>query len=320
MKAFNYYQYGTPEVLQLEEVPIPQSKPTEVLIQIHALSLNPAEWHLLTASFRLLRLSAGWSAPKKPNLGADVAGTVVEVGSEVTRFQKGDRVFGRGWTGCLAEYSCLEESALASIPEGLSDEQAAATALAGVTALIALRNKGKLQAGEHVLIHGASGGIGTFVIQLAKQMGAQVTGVCSTPNIELIQSLGVDTSVDYKKQDLLEMDAQFDVIIDLVGNYPIAGLFKLLRPRGRCVLVGMDRPARLFSNLFRGTLLSLVGNKKAIPMDAQVTPTDLEYLAGLIVKGTLRPVIDQMYDFASLPEAFAHLGTRRSKGKLVIRV
>jgi NADPH:quinone reductase-like Zn-dependent oxidoreductase len=320
MKAFNYYQYGTPEVLQLEEVPIPQPKPTEVLIQIHALSLNPAEWHLLTASFRLLRLSAGWSAPKKPNLGADVAGTVVEVGSEVTRFQKGDRVFGRGLTGCLAEYSCLEESALASIPEGLSDEQAAATALAGVTALIALRNKGKLQAGEHVLIHGASGGIGTFVIQLAKQMGAQVTGVCSTPNIELIQSLGVDTSVDYKKQDLLEMDAQFDVIIDLVGNYPIAGLFKLLRPRGRCVLVGMDRPARLFSNLFRGTLLSLVGNKKAIPMDAQVTPTDLEYLAGLIVKGTLRPVIDQMYDFASLPEAFAHLGTRRSKGKLVIRV
>jgi NADPH:quinone reductase-like Zn-dependent oxidoreductase len=311
MKAYYYYQYGTPEVLRLEEVEIPQPRNNELLIQLKALSINPAEWHKLTASFWLLRLSTGLFRPKNPGLGADVAGTVVAVGKNVTKFREGDRVFGRGLSGGLAEYCCLDESVVAKIPDHLPYEQAAA--------LIALRDKGQVKAGQKVLINGASGGIGTFALQLAKYFKAHVTGVCSTDNVALVKSLGADEVVDYKKQDLSTLDSRFDLIIDLVGNKNISQLKNLLVSTGKCILVGMDTPGQLLSNMFKGMLITALGSKTFLPMDAQVRSSDLDYLAALSETAQIRPVIDKLFNFTSVPEAFRHLGTRRSKGKLIIQ-
>lgn len=320
LKAYTYYTYGEPDVLQLEEVATPTLKPNEVLVQTKALSLNPAEWHLLTASFWMLRLSTGLSRPKNPILGADVAGTVVAIGENVTAYKKGDRVFGRNLSGGLAEYCCMNEFDLALIPDKLSYKQAAALPLAAVTALIALRTKGQVKAIQAVLINGASGGIGTYAVQLAKYFNANVTGICSTNNVDLVKALGADEVIDYKKQDLESVNGQYDLIIDLVGNKKIATLSQLLKPNGKCILVGIDTPKRLFSNMFQGMFFSVYSNKKVLSMDAQVKSADLNFIAKLVSEGKVSPVIANLYDFKYVPEAFTQLGTRHSKGKIVIEL
>ena len=320
MKVFAYDTYGTPEVLQLDEIEIPKPKDTEILVQTRALSINPSEWHKLTASFWLLRLSSGLLKPKNRILGADVAGQVVSVGKNVTQFKKGDRVFGRNPLGSLAEYCCIGKSAVAFIPGHMSDAHAAALPLAMVTALIALRDKGQIKANQKVLINGASGGIGTFAVQLAKNFKTHVTGVCSTDNINLVKSIGADTVIDYKREDLKSYGSRYDLIIDLVGNEKVKTLKKLLNPHGRCVLVGMDAPKRLFSNMFFGMIYSIWGDQKVIPMDTQVTSEDLTLVSKLVAKNKVRPVIANTYDFKSIPEAFTQLGTKRSKGKIVIKL
>jgi NADPH:quinone reductase-like Zn-dependent oxidoreductase len=320
MKAYTYHTYGPPDVLKLEEVDVPKPRANEICIQTRALSINPSEWHKLTASFWMLRLSTGLSQPKQPIPGADVAGTVVGLGENVTRFKKGDRVFGRSLSGGLAEYCCIDQLAAALIPDDVAYEQAASLPLAAVTALIALRDKGQVKANQEVLINGASGGIGTFAVQLAKYCQANVTGVCSTDNIDLVKSLGADDVIDYKKQDLDSLGTSFDLIIDLVGNRKIATFRKRLRPNGKCILVGMDTPKRLFSNMFQGMMLSALGSKKFLSMDAQVTSEDLAIIVKLVSDGEIRPLIAKLYNFESVPQAFTQLGTRRSKGKMVIQL
>ena len=227
MKAFGYQKYGSPDHLLLMELPQPEARENEVLIRVHALSLNPAEWHQLVGKIWVVRLAFGLFAPRRPVMGADIAGEVVAVGSKVQNFKVGDRVFGRNDTGGLAEYSCLEADKAALIPAALSYEQAAALPLASCTALAALRDKGQIQAGEDILINGASGGIGTFAVPLAKHFGARVTGVCSGKNRDLAQSLGADAVIDYTQEDFTQ-SGPYDLIIDLVGNrsvYPGCPLF-----------------------------------------------------------------------------------------------
>ena len=320
MKAYTYYNYGSPEVLHLEEVKRPIPEAHEVLIQTYSLSINPSELHKLTASFWMLRLSTGLSRPKNQILGADVAGTVISTGPNVKKFKAGDRVFGRSLYGCLAECCCIDESALASIPDNLSFEEAAALPLAAVTALIALRDKGKVQSKQHVLINGASGGIGTFAIQLGKYFGAHITGVSSSENVDFVKSLGADQVVDYKKQDLQTVSTKFDLVIDLVGNRKISTLKKLLKPSGKCILVGMDSPKRLFSNMIQGKIISALGTKKVMPMDAKVTAANLSKVAKLVSEGKIKSFVSKCYNFENVPEAFFQLATRRSKGKIIIRV
>jgi len=320
MKAYINDQYGGPEVLKLKDLENPKSKGNQISIRVEALSINPAEWHKLTASFWMLRLSTGLFRPKHSILGADVAGSVIGIGENVKKFKKGDRVFGRCLSGGLAEICTLEESSVATIPENIAFENAASLPLAAVTALIALRDKGKIQPNQTVLINGASGGIGTFAVQLAKHFKANVTGVCSSNNVDLVKSLGSDEVLDYKKQDIESVNSQFDLILDFVGNKKVNTFIKLLKPEGKCVLVGMEKPSRLFSNMFKGMIITAFGRQKILPMDAEVKTDDLALISQLIAKGKIRPVIAREYGFNSVPEAFTDLGTRHSNGKLLIKI
>jgi len=320
MKAYIYNKYGGPEVLKLKDIEKPEPKGNEISVRVKALSINPSEWHKLTASFWMVRPSSGLFRPKHPILGADIAGIVTETGKNVKHISKGDRVFGRCLSGGLAEICTLEKSSVATIPENIAFENAASLPLAAVTALIALRDKGKIQANQTVLINGASGGIGTFAVQLAKHFKANVTGVCSSKNVDLVKSLGSDEVLDYKKQDIESVNSQFDLILDFVGNQKVNTFTKLLKPEGKCVLVGMEKPSRLFSNMFKGMIITAFGRQKVLPMDAEVASDDLALISQLVAKGKIRPVIAREYGFNSVPEAFTHLGTRRSNGKLLIKI
>ncbi|OJJ22467.1 hypothetical protein BKI52_07235 [marine bacterium AO1-C] len=316
-KAFVYKKYGSPEVLKLEQVAMPQPQPHEVLIKVAALSLNPAEWHTMRAALWMLRLKNGLFKPKHPILGADVAGKVVAVGAQVHSLKVGDQVFGRNFKGGIATHTCLDENKAAKIPQKLNFEEAAATPLASITALVALR-KGHIQAGQQVLINGASGGIGTFAIQLAKHYNAVITGVCSGQNSELVHSLGANRVIDYQQEDFTKTGDTYDLVIDLVGNRPIDELQKVLKPGGRCMVVGFSNVKNMLGFLVKGGWVSRFGNKKFIPIDAQIKTTDLEYIGQLVQDGIIYPLIDRAYDFEATPEAFHYLGTRRAKGKIVI--
>ena len=320
MKAFTNRRYGNPEVLQLEEVPIPQPKPKEVKVKVKALSLNPAEWHIMRATIWMIRLQMGLFRPKNPVLGADLAGTVESVGAEVTAFQPGDYVMGRTDKGGIAEYACLEENKAARLPDSISAEAAAATPLAAITALIGLRDKGQIKAGQKVLINGASGGIGTYAIQLANYYGTEVTAVCSGPNAELVKSLGAAQLIDYTQEDFTQHEEQYDLILDLIGNRSAKALNRILAPEGRCILIGWSGFGKMLRFLWQGGWLSRTTSKTFSIMDAETTRKDLEFIAQLIVQGHLKPTIEKVYPFEATPAAFAHLGTRRAKGKIVIKL
>lgn len=320
MRAIVYEQYGSPDVLKLQEVPKPEPKANEVLIKLHATALNAADWHMLRADPFLVRFEAGLRAPKRHILGADIAGEVEATGSAVTQFVVGDEVFGEitasGWGG-FAEYVCAQEAHLAPKPANLTWEQAAAVPMAAFTALQALRDKGQVQPGQKVLIHGAGGGVGTFAVQLARVFGAEVTAVCGPRNVQQAQALGADHVIDYTKTDFAQQDQQYDLILAVNGSRSLADYRRALRPGGVYVMVG-GSTGQMFQALALGPLFSLAGDRKMGNLLAQANQKDLFYLKELIEAGKVTPIIDRCYPLEQAPEAMRYLEEGHAQGKIVI--
>jgi len=318
MKAIVYTEYGSPDVLQFKEVAKPMPKANEVLIKIHAASANPADWHLMRAEPFLARFANGLLKPKNTRLGADVAGRVEAVGSKVTQFQLGDEVFGEmhlDVLGTFAEYLCAPEALLALKPAKLTFEQAAAVPLAAFTALQGLRDKGQIQPGQKVLINGASGGVGTFAVQIAKAFGAaEVTGVCSTRNLDLVRSIGADHVIDYSKEDFTKNGQRYDLIFDAVGNRSVTDLRRALTPAGICAVAGFTNLARLFQVMLLG------GKQIGLMATANANQKDLLIIKDLLEAGKVVPVIDRTYPLAQTADAIRYLETGRARGKVVITV
>ena len=321
MKAVIYERYGPPEVLQLKDVEKPLPKDNEVLVRVRAVSVNAYDWHLLTADIFLVRLNRGLLKPKNPVLGADIAGEVEAVGRNVQQFKPGDAVFGC-LSGCgdggFAEYASATEDALTLKPANLSFEEAAAVPMAALTALQGLRDEGKIQPGQKVLIHGSAGGVGTYAVQLAKLFGAEVTAVCSTRNLEQTRALGADQVIDYSKEDFAKMGQQYDLIFAVNGYRPISVYRDALKPGGIYAMAG-GKPAQMFQALLLGRWMSRDGKKMRV-VSAKVSPKDLVFLRGLLEAGKIRPVIDQRYPLAQTAEALRYLGTGHARGKVVIQV
>lgn len=322
MKAIVYEQYGSPDVLKLRERPKPEPKPNEVLIKLHATALNAADWHMMRADPFLVRFEAGLRAPKRQILGADIAGRVEATGSAVTQFAVGDDVFGEitasGWGG-LAEYVCAQEGHLARKPANLTFEQAAAVPMSAFTALQGLRDKGQVQPGQKVLIHGAGGGVGTFTVQLAKVFGAEVTAVCGPRNIERAYALGADRVIDYTKEDFAQQGPQYDLILAVNGSRSLADYKRALRPGGQYVMIG-GSTGQMFQALLLGPLYSLGGSRKMGNLMARISQADLLYLKELIEAGQITPVIDRCYPLEKTPDAMRYLEEGHAQGKIVITI
>ncbi len=321
MKAMVCTKYGPPDVLNLEEVRNPTPKEDEVLVKVHAASANAADWHLLRADPFLVRLMGfGLLKPKNTILGADIAGRVEAVGRNVTQFQPGDEVFGdlsgSGFGG-FAEYVCASEDALALKPANISFEEAAAAPLAAVTALQGLRDKGKIQPGQKVLINGASGGVGTFAVQIAKSFGAEVTGVCSTSKLDMVRSIGADHVIDYTQEDFTKNGQHYDLILAANGYHPISHYKRALSPNGIYVMTG-GSGAQMFQAMLLGPIMSMTGSKKMGNTMAKPNKKDLALLAELLETGKVVPVIDRHYPLREVPEAIRHLEEGHARGKVVI--
>lgn len=321
MKAIVYCDYGSPEVLKLEDVEKPVPGDDQVLVRVRAVSVNPLDWHYMRGTPYFMRLGAGLRKPKETRFGVDFAGTVEAVGKNVTEFKSGDEVFG-GRTGAFAEYVAISEKRLARKPANMTFEQAASVPIAALTALQALRDHGKVQPGQTVLINGASGGVGTFAVQIAKSMGAHVTGVSSTRNVELVRSIGAEQVVDYTREDFTQGSQRYDVIIDMVGNHSPSAYARVLNPKGVYVMVGgqkgqwidpMPRVAHMF-------VYSKFVDQKFGFMLANITKEDLNNLRELMETGKVTPVIDRRYTLPQLPEAIAYLEEGRARGKVVVSV
>ena len=261
MKAIVYTKYGSPDVLQFKEVEKPAPTDGQILVKIYAASANPLDWHLMRASPFLARLAGGLRKPKDPRLGADFAGRVEAVGANVAQFQPGDEVFGAS-TGAFAEYICVAESEVALKPANLSFEQAAAVPVAATTALQGLRDTGQIHTGQRVLVNGASGGVGTYAVQIARAFGTEVTGVCSTRNLDMVRSIGADHAIDYMKEDFTRTGQHYDLIYDAVGNSSVSAYRRALNPGGTCVVAGFTSLPRLFEHMLLGPLRSKFGSKK----------------------------------------------------------
>lgn len=324
MKAIHFTQYGSPDVIQLAEVPQPTPGPSDVLVKVHAASGNALDWHIMRGQPILARLEYGLRRPKHPSLGADFAGTVVAIGERVTRFQPGDAVFGETFhsgLGSFAEYVCAPETALALKPETVSFETAAAVPLAALTALQGLRDKGQIRAGQHVLINGASGAVGTFAVQLAKTFGAHVTAVSSGRNHDLVRGIGADEVIDYQREDFTRHAGRYDLILDVVGNHSVAALRRALTPQGVASIVGFTTLPRMFEHLIIGPLTSSRGGKTVGMMGTvKASADDLHFLKARLADGTITAVIDRCYPLSETAEAIRYLETGRARGKVVITV
>jgi NADPH:quinone reductase-like Zn-dependent oxidoreductase len=319
MKAIVYTKYGSPEVLQLKDVEKPTPKEDEVLIEIHAASVNAYDWHFLTADIFLIRLmGGGLLKPKNTRLGADVAGRVEAVGKNVKQFQPDDEVFGMV-RGGFAEYACALENALTFKPSNLSFEEAAAVPMAAVTALQGLRDEGQIQAGQKVLINGASGGVGTFAVQIAKSFGAEVTAVCSTRNVDQARSLWADHVIDYTKEDFTQSGQQYDLILAANGYHPLSAYKRALTPKGIYVMAGGSM-AQIFQAMLIGSLMSEAGGRKMGGVSAKRSQKDLAFLKELLEAGKVVPVIDKRYPLSEAAEALRYLGEGHARGKVVITV
>ncbi len=319
MKAIMFTKYGPPDVLQLREVEKPAPNDGEVLVEIHAASANPADYHRMRGG--LARL-VGWllRIPQNPRLGTDVAGRVEAVGSNITQFKPGDEVFG-GCAGSFAEYASARENRLALKPANSSFEQAAAVPVAAITALQGLRDKGKIKSGQRVLVNGASGGVGTFAVQIAKSFGTEVTGVCSTRNLDMVRSIGADHVIDYTQKDFTRNGQRYDLIYDAVGNRSISDYKRALNPGGTCVIAGFSTLPRLFEHVILGPLRSKTGNKKVGLMGiAKINQKDLVFLKELLEAGKVVPVIDRRYPLSETAEAIRYLEQGHARGKVVITV
>jgi NADPH:quinone reductase-like Zn-dependent oxidoreductase len=319
MKAIVYERYGSPDVLELREVNKPIPKDNEVLIQVHAASVNAYDWHFLTADIFLIRLmGGGLLKPKNTRLGADVAGRVEAVGRNVKQFHVGDGVYGMV-RGGFAEYASAPEDALAVKPVNLSFEQAAAVPMAAVSALQGLRDTGRIQAGQRVLINGASGGVGTFAVQIAKSFGAEVTAVCSTRNVETALSIGADHVIDYTKVDFTERGERYDLILAANGYHPLSAYKRALSPRGVYVMVGGSK-AQIFQAMLLGPWMSRTGGKTIGGVSAKRSQKDLILLKELLEAGKVVPVIDKRYSLSEAPEALRYLGEGHARGKVIVVV
>ena len=323
MKAAIYTRYGPPDVIQIMGVEEPVPKDREVLIKIRAASVNPLDWHFLRGTPRVARIAFGLGKPKDSRLGVDVAGQVDAIGRSVTRFKPGDAVFGV-CKGAFAEYTCASESKLAIKPDRISFEQAAGVPIAGLTALQGLRDHGRLQPGQKVLINGAAGGVGTFAVQIAKAFGGEVTGVCSTRNVEFVRSIGADHVIDYTREDFTRNGQHFDLLFDCVGNRPVSACRRALTPKGTYVGIGGGAPDTgsfsLVSDMVTQMLLSLVVSQKLRGFLAKTRQEDLVALNELMTGGSVTPVIDRCYPLSDISEAIRHLEAGHARGKVIITV
>ncbi|MCK5444896.1 MAG: NAD(P)-dependent alcohol dehydrogenase [Rhodospirillaceae bacterium] len=319
MKAVVCHQYGSPDVLQVEEIEKPTPGDGEVLIKIHAASTNPADWHVLRADPFIVRISGfGLFKPKTKILGADIAGTVEAVGQNVKQFKAGDEVFGdifESGMGAFAEYVSTSEDALVLKPAALTFAQAAAVPLAAVTALHAIRDHGKLQAGQKVLINGASGGVGSFAVQIAKALGAEVTGVTSTRNVEMVRSLGADHVIDYTREDFTAGEKVYDLIIGTAGSSSAFEVKRVLSPDGHYVFIG---GANFPGTFVAGLWISMTSKQKMISMINKANQKDLGFVAELIEAGKVTPVIDRSFPLIEVADAIAYLEKGHAQGKVVI--
>lgn len=320
MKAIVFTEYSSPEVLQLAELPQPIPRADEVLIKVRAASVNAADWRMMSADPFLVRFYSGLLKPKKiTRLGADIAGVIEAVGSDVTQFKPGDEVFGDVFTsgmGSFAEYKCAPERELVLKPAKVTFEEAAAVPLACMTALHALRDVGRVRAGERVLINGASGGVGSFAVQLAKYFGAEVTAVCSTKKIELARALGADHVIDYTREDFTGGGNQYDLIVAVNGYRSIFDYWRTLAPEGRYAMIG-GGSAQLFQALLLGPLLS-IGGRKMAAVSSKPNQRDLRFIKELLETGKIKPLIDRRYPLSEVPEAIRYVEAGHASGKVVI--
>jgi NADPH:quinone reductase-like Zn-dependent oxidoreductase len=319
MKAIVYTKYGSPDVLQLKEVEKPAPGDDEVLVKVHAVSVNAADWHLMRGKPFLARfLIGGFWKPKHSILGSDIAGRVEAVGKDVTQFQPGDDVFGGIGRDGFAEYVSVRATKLMSKPACISFEAAAAVPIAAVTALQALRDNGHIQAGQKVLINGASGGVGTFAVQLAKSFGAEVTAVCSTRNLDMARGIGADYVIDYTREDFTRNGQQYDLIVDIAANHSVSDYKRALSPQGICVVTGFSTMFHLFQTRLLGSLASRTGSKKFVTFLARLYPKDLAMLKELLEAGKVVPVIDRCYPLSKAAEAMRYFGVEHARGKVII--
>lgn len=322
MKAIVYTKYGTPEVLHLKDVEKPTPKDNEVLVKVQASSVNAADWHLLTADIFLVRLNMGLLKPKNTILGCDIAGRVEAVGSGARQFKPGDAVYGEllgHHLGGFAEYVTAPESVLALKPANLSFEEAAAVPLAGKTALQGLRNLGQIQSGQKVLINGASGGVGTFAVQVAKYFGAEVTAVCSTRNADMARTLGSDHVIDYTKEDFTQNGQRYDLILAVNGYHPISDYQRALSPKGRYVMTGGSL-SQMFEVMLQGPRMSKKDGQQFQALTLKPNPKDLPLLKELLENCQVVPVIDKRYSLSEVPDAFRYFGEGHAQGKVIITV
>lgn len=323
MKAIVHDEYGSTNVLKLAEVEKPVIGENDLLVRVRAASLNPYDWHLRTGKPYLFRLLFGLRKPKQRGIGADLAGEVEAVGAGVTRFRPGDEVFGEVEAGTLAEYAVVPEESAAHKPANLTFEQAAAVPMGGLTALQALRDKGRIQSGHKVLINGSSGGVGTFAVPIAKSFGAEVTAVCSTRNVELVKSIGADHAIDYTREDFTRGEQRYDLMLDNVGNHSATACRRVLTQKGvRVATFGSPEHKWLgpLAAMFRMVVVSLFVGQRMVPFNAKVRTEDLETLAEMIEAGTITPVIDRTYGLAETAEAMDYLDEGHARGKIVITI
>ncbi|HEY6070801.1 MAG TPA: NAD(P)-dependent alcohol dehydrogenase [Chthoniobacterales bacterium] len=325
VRAITYCDFGVAN-LKLDQIEKPTPADDQVLVRVRAASVNPYDWHFVEGSPKIARLlGMGLRKPKDIRLGVDFAGTVEAVGKNVTQFKVGDEVFG-GKGGAFGEYVTPKANrAIAIKPANVSFEEAASVNIAGLTALQGLRDHGKVQAGQKVLINGASGGVGTFAVQLAKSMGAEVTGVCSTRNVDLVKSLGADQVIDYTKDDFTKSDQKYDVILDNVANHPLSECRKVLTPKGKYVLIGggsanQQGVVGILAKPFQAMFMSWFGDQKMGMMMAEMKQTDLQYFADQMQSGKLKAVIDRTYKLEQTADAIRYVEEGHARGKVIIVV
>src|SRR5216684_2959488 len=321
MKAAVYTRYGPPDVVvQIADVEKPIPKDNEVLIQVRAASVNPLDWHFMRGTPYFVRIMTGLRKPKITRLGVDVAGQVEAVGGNIKQFKPGDEVFG-SCRGAFAEYACTSESALVTKPNNVTFEQAASAPVAAFTALQGLRDKGQIRPGQKGLINGAAGGVGTFAVQIAKWFGADVTGVCSTRNVDMVRSIGADHVIDYTREDFTKSGQRYDLFFDCVGNHSLSACRRVLNPKGICIMVG-DRSGRgmigLLARLITALVLSWFVSQKLVTFLARPSKKDLSIMRELMATGKVTPVIDKRYSLSEVPEAIRYLEERHARGKVVI--
>jgi NADPH:quinone reductase-like Zn-dependent oxidoreductase len=323
MKAIVQDSYGPPDVLELREIDRPVAGDNEVLVRVHAAGVDQGVWHLMAGLPYLVRIAGfGLRAPKNPVRGSDVAGRVEAVGEHVTRFQPGDEVFGT-CRGSFAEYACARADRVALKPANIGFEQAAAVPISGHTALQAIRDQGKVRAGQRVLVIGAGGGVGTFAVQVAKAFGAEVTGVCSTTKAELVRSIGADHVIDYTREDFADGPTRYDVIIDAAGNRSLSHLRRALAAEGTLVIVGGEGGGKWFGGIdrqLRATVLSLFVHQKLGTFISKESEQDLETLREFLEAGTVTPVVDRTFPLSEVPAAIRYLRDGHARGKVVISV